>query len=140
MPDLMRIDAPTFPGLVGTHLQPDPDETTGPAVNVWVSFHAIRLLDGADLVQLIPLGERFDYLSAGASADFHLAPGLGARVLGAAGTELQESSFFFSAEGGLTWRPSHATELSLTAGAGTAQGRADDSTSLLVRLGFTHRW
>jgi len=138
--EFMRIDETAFPGLVGTHLEPDPRETAGPAVQAWVSYHAIRLLDDSGLEDLIPLGKRFDYVSVGSRADFHVAPGLGARVMAAAGMELQQTDLFFSAEAGLTWRPNHRTEFTLVTGFGTAQGRVEDTNSLMVKLGFTHRW
>ena len=135
MPDLVRLDTALLPGLQGTHLAEDSRNQA----SVWVTYQAIRYLDG-DLVPVIPVGGDFDYLLLGGRGDFHLAPGLGVKLEGYGGMELRANEPLFGLEAGFTWRPAHRAEVVATAGYGSAFGRQSGDDSFLLRLGATVRW
>jgi len=138
--DELRIDRAMLPGLAGALVAGEPSESARTQLTVWVTYEGVRLLDGAELATLIPVGESFDYLLLGARADMHVAPGLGAKLEGYAGTDLGESGLLFGIEGGVTWRPVHRTEFTFAAGYGQDLGRGDEEDSLFVRAAFAYRW
>jgi hypothetical protein len=140
VPERVGVHVAALPGLVGPDLEGEPAESRGPLVQLWVSYQGIRLLDDKRLATLIPVGESFDYLTLGARADFHLAPGAGAKIEGYLGTELGQSDTFFGAEAGVAFRTSRALEFSCLAGYGRALGRTGDDDSFRFRLGLTYRW
>jgi hypothetical protein len=135
-----RLALGALDGLMGAQLGQPPEETDGPMLDVWVTYEAIRLLGDQDLADLIPIGTDFDYLTAGARSEFHLAQGLGAGVEGYAGFDLASHDPIFGVQAGLTWRPSRAAEIFALAGYGTALGRAGDDDSFLFRIGLNWRW
>jgi hypothetical protein len=136
VPEPLRLDTASLPGLAGSHLVPKGRRE----VSVWASYQGIRLLDGQDLARFVPLGEKFDYLLAGGRADLPLAAGMGAKVEGYAGVELNTSDPLFGVEAGLAWRPSHRAELSAVLGYGSALGRAGDEDTAFFRFAATVRW
>jgi tetratricopeptide (TPR) repeat protein len=138
-----RLDtrAAPFSGLLGPQIEFDPVEGHRTAVSVWLSYFGIRMLGDAELTALLPIGERFDYLTANARADFHLAPGLGGKVEGYAGTELNEGNFLWGLETGLTWRSRERMEMRLSIVVGQALGRSDaDAIAAAASLGLEWRW
>jgi tetratricopeptide (TPR) repeat protein len=138
--DELRLDQSLLSGLVGTHVAARPGGRDGRLVTVWATYEPIRLLDDKELTNLIPIGDRFDYVRLGIRGDFHLARGWGARASGWAGYDLSGDEPNFGVEAGVTWRPAHKLELTGVAGYGTALGRSDAADSFLVRLGLTYRW
>ncbi len=135
-----RVALGRLDGLMGAQLAQLPTETQGPLLDVWATYEAIRLLGDQDLADLIPIGTDFDYLTAGARGEFHLAKGLGAGVEGYAGVDLSSSDPIFGVQAGLTWRPNASAEVFALVGYGTALGRAGDDDSFLFRLGLNWRW
>jgi tetratricopeptide (TPR) repeat protein len=138
--DELRLDRSMLAGLVGTHVAERPSGKSGRLVTLWATYEPIRLLDDRELANLIPIGERFDYVRLGARGDFHLAPGWGVKVSGYAGYELYGDEPNFGVEAGVTWRPAHKLEVTGVAGYGTALGRSDAADAFLVRLALTYRW
>jgi hypothetical protein len=136
----VETDRATLPLLEGPDVDGDPRRTRGPFVAAWASYRPMRLLDDQSLAQLVPIGERFDYLALSGRADLHLAPSLGASIEGTAGYDLAADDSFFQVDAAMTWRPGHATELTLAGGYGLAYGRADAEDSLRLRVAFTLRW
>jgi len=139
-PDDLRTDRAALPGLVGTALEDGPGKGAGPLVTAWVTYEGIRMGGSGNLDQLIPIGNRFDYLTAGGRADFALARGLGASLEASLGADLSASQPFFNLNAAAAWRPSSKTELSASIGLGTAQGRDETTTSITGRISFTYRW
>jgi hypothetical protein len=136
----LRVERNALPGLVGPDLEGSPELTRGPLVSVWMTYQAIRLLDDKQLATVLPIGESFNYLSLGARTDMHLAPGLGLTLEGYAGSDLEQSDFFFGLETALTWRPSPLSEFTLRGAYGSAVGRTGDADTFVLRLLFTRRW
>jgi hypothetical protein len=138
--DAAAIDRSTLPGIVGTYLAAPGEARRNASASAWISYEGVRLLDGADLADYIPIGEQFDYVVVGARGDLRIGAGLGAKLEGFLGTDLADSSFLFGVEAGVTWRPAERTELSALLGYGTATGREGDDTSLAARITFAFRW
>ncbi|MHC4959006.1 MAG: tetratricopeptide repeat protein [Planctomycetota bacterium] len=136
----LELDHSTLPGLLGPDVRGDPALTRGPLVSVWATAQLIRLLGERELAQLIPIGEAFNYISVGSRADFHLAPGLGAKIEGSAGYELLASEPFFELGTGLTYRPTDHLEFTFLANYGRAFGRADNANTFDVRFHLSYRW
>jgi hypothetical protein len=65
---------------------------------------------------------------------------MGLTLEGYAGSDLQQSDFFFGLAAIATWRPSPQVELTLSAAYGSAVGRADDAETAALRVLFSYRW
>ena len=136
----LLLDRGTLPGLVGPDLAGDPDKTVGPLVSVWTSYQMVRLLGDEELAEVLPIGTDFDFLSVSGRGDFHVARGIGAKVEATLGTELNGGTFFGQLEAGVTWRPSHRLEGTLTAGYGLDMQRVNQADAFRFRLGLRYRW
>jgi len=134
------IDRSTLPGLLGPDIFGDPSETRGPLVSVWATYQAFRLLGDQELASLLPIGTSFDYLTVAARADFHVSDGVGAKIEGYFGEELQSGEFIAGLGGGVSWRPTREMEVTAIAGLGQAFGRSESELSFHLRIGFSYRW
>ncbi|MEE8104334.1 MAG: tetratricopeptide repeat protein [Planctomycetota bacterium] len=129
------------PGPSSADLRGEPQASKTPSVNVWVQYQALRLLDDEELSALLPIGERFDYVSGSARIDHHVGRGFGWMALGTLGADIHERDPFWELTGAFTWRPRHALEVFGAFSYGIARGRSDDdSSSVAVRVGVTYRW
>lgn len=129
------------PGLIGPDIAGAPDEERDLMVAVWGSYYAIRLLDDQELTTLLPMGASFDYLSANGRVDWHMAPGLGGKAEGYAGFELQEGTFVWGLDAGITWKRPRSLELGLQLGVGQALGRGEPSDlAARVLASLVWRW
>ncbi|MHC4955129.1 MAG: tetratricopeptide repeat protein [Planctomycetota bacterium] len=135
-----RIERPVMPGVVGSMLGKELSDRKRSMLSVWLNAATYQVLDDAQLSQLIPLGERFDYLTLAARFDRHLANDWGVMVEGYAGRELQEEQNVYGLAAGVGWRPKDSFELALVGAYGSALGRSNDEATLRVRLGLTWRW
>ena len=122
---------PRSPYLVG-----HPNDSDGTFINSWLSYEAIRLLD-ENVNAIVPIGDDFDYVTVGMSAEDQIANNTGGRVDGYVGADVGEGDFVWGVGSSLTWRPKQATEFFLQASAGQALGRGfENATSVEVILGF----
>jgi len=101
-------------------------------VNAWLTYQTNRLFDGADLAQLIPIGERFDYLFVNSSVDKQVTTNLGARVEAYVGSELHSMENIWGAQATMTWRPSQLGEITLGGGTGRALGRSTFTDTITI--------
>jgi len=138
--DAHRITQPFMPGVVGPFRGPDDGRAQRTMLSVWVNAATYQVLGDAELSNLIPLGERFDYLTVAARLDRPIADGWGFMVEGYVGRELQQEQTVYGIAAGLGWRPKDSFELDLVGAYGSALGRSNDEDSFRVRVGLTWRW
>ncbi len=109
--------------------------------SVWATYNPIRLLGDEELANLLPIGSRFDYVSVSARVDLHIRQGLGAKLEGTYGKNVDVGGeTFWNIDAAVTWRPHRRLELLGGVAFGISQGRTDDSDSIAARLGLTYRW
>ena len=136
----LQVESALMPGVVGARLPKLRPGAPRNALSIWFNAATYRLLGDAELATIIPLGERFDYLTFAARYDRHLADELGLMVEGYVGRELQESKSVYGIAAGLGWRPKQSFELAFVGAYGSALGRAGDEDTFSARLGLTWRW
>jgi hypothetical protein len=138
--DPHRVESALMPGIVGARLPVIRPGASRNALSIWANVATYRLLGDAELSALIPLGERFDYVTLAARYDRHLGDGLGLMAESYVGREFVEGRNVFGVAAGLGWRPKRTFELALVGAYGSALGRTGDEDSFFVRLGLTWRW
>jgi len=134
------IGSTRMPGIVGAMLGEELGARRSSMLSTWINAATYRVLDDAEITQLIPLGERFDYLTLAARFDRRLTDTWGLMIEGFAGRELREQESVYGLSAGLGWRPKDSIELALLGAYGSALGRSNSEATFRLRLGFTWRW
>jgi len=123
---------PRSPYLVG-----ELDDSDKAFINSWLSYEAIQLLDDEAVAAIVPIGDDFNYVIFGMSAEDRIAHNAGGRIDGYVGIDAGEGDFLWGIGSSLTWRPVYTAEFFLQAAVGQALGRSfDDATAVEVVLGF----
>jgi len=138
--DAHTIGGARMPGVVGAMLGEELGERRRSMLSAWINAATYRVLDDAEISQLIPLGEQFDYITLAARFDRQLGDEWGLMLEGYAGRELQERESVYGLGAGLGWRPTDAFELALVGAYGSALGRSNTEATFRLRLGLTWRW
>ncbi|MHC4940372.1 MAG: tetratricopeptide repeat protein [Planctomycetota bacterium] len=135
-----RVESALMPGILGARLPEVLPGAKRNALSIWFNAATYQLLGDAELSSIIPLGERFDYLTLAARYDRHVADRLGLMVEGHIGRELQQNDTVYGIATGLGWRPADSFELAFVGAYGSALGRAGNDDTFALRLGLTWRW
>jgi tetratricopeptide (TPR) repeat protein len=123
---------PRSPYLIGQQ-----DDSDKAFINSWLTYEAIRLLGNEEVATLVPIGDDFNYVTIGMSAEDRIAANTGGRVDAYIGADVGEGDFLWGLGTSLTWRPGYSTEFFLQGAVGQALGRSfDNATAVEFVLGL----
>lgn len=124
----------------GARVTGETDAQDQPAVAGWVAWSPSRLRDDHELIDELPMGSRFDYLTVNALVADELTSGLTAQVQPFLGYELHEGEVQGGVGVRLAYRPRDAVEVRLGLDWGRARGRSETSDATSFQLAVTLRW
>ncbi|MFQ5846014.1 MAG: hypothetical protein ACE5JG_13605, partial [Planctomycetota bacterium] len=114
-----------------------------PHLSAWASYTRIGLLGDRNLANLIPVGDRFDYLTAGVRLETERDSRLLAAIEGYAGYELHDANGVWGLSADLVYRPrrnARGLELRFGGSIGSSIGRTDTDLTGALHLGTVWRW
>ncbi len=125
----------------GARVDGEPDvEGAGPAIEVWATYEPTRLRDDQALSRRLPLGTRFDYLTADAAISDYLGGGITGIAQGYVGRDLHGNDTVAGIALAGAWRPDESTEVRFGVTWGRSLGRDDEEDAVGVDLAVTLRW
>lgn len=113
--------------------------TAEPRVDLYFNYNPVRLLGNQELAALIPIGERFDYLTAGVRLSSG-RPRLRWLVSVYAGVDAHSDDNIWGVVGDLVYRPGARFELRFGGEAGSAFGRSSTEIGATLRFAAVWRW
>jgi hypothetical protein len=128
----------SLPVQEGTTVAGEPPSERGPRLVAWVGWSGMRLTGGRELTGVLPLLDRYDYVTATVRGQEPLGDGVIAMGEFYAGTDLADPGLIGGATIGFAWRPRQDFEVRLEGSHGFAVGRSDGGQGASsVTLAFT---
>ncbi|MHC4859184.1 MAG: tetratricopeptide repeat protein [Planctomycetota bacterium] len=118
----------------------EPPGGEGYRISAWLSYNPTRLLDDRELSGPLPVGDRFDYLTATARVEGRVGRGVFFEAEGYVGTDFADPGLISGGVLGLAWRPRDGLEVRAQGAYGHAIGREEDEGAGSFSLGLTLSW